>query len=456
MDMESDATVNRQAIETYVAGIMYKNHHVIVPHLALREQVYLYREPDNDYDPNAVRIEKQNKGRFGYIPKKLAEYVAPYMDATREDIVATVTEIISNTQGTKFKVKISFQLPETCVVPPATFLFQDIEFHYEEDYLGNYVMVNSSEPTFDEIKSKFEADGMFFIASGLCYRPAINGHQYPFYVRFDRTSGVTEEKVDLFFSQRFGIMSDAERARQIEITIKQYESELSDLNNKLKKANEAAQTYKGLAKEYDGDAKRNEQEILVLKDEIKQHEKNLKNIEDEKRKLKYKHESTVSSLGNIPSLRADDISDTVAQALRNVASDHLPLSDSLKIISTIFPDRIEILKTAWKSAEELRDFRDRRRAFELLWKLATEYWTMCARGRGMDARSVFDEAYSRESETVENNKRARRLRTFSYDGKQIEMMKHLKIGTTLRIHFEWDAENRKIIVGHCGVHLPGK
>jgi hypothetical protein len=42
------------------------------------------------------------------------------------------------------------------------------------------------------------------------------------------------------------------------------------------------------------------------------------------------------------------------------------------------------------------------------------------------------------------------------------MMKHLKIGVkdsvaeTLRIHFEWDDGDRKIIIGHCGSHLDHK
>jgi hypothetical protein len=44
-------------------------------------------------------------------------------------------------------------------------------------------------------------------------------------------------------------------------------------------------------------------------------------------------------------------------------------------------------------------------------------------------------------------------------GKQIEMLKHLRIGVkdsaaeTLRIHFHWDAKDQRIVIGHCGKHL---
>ncbi len=39
------------------------------------------------------------------------------------------------------------------------------------------------------------------------------------------------------------------------------------------------------------------------------------------------------------------------------------------------------------------------------------------------------------------------------------MTNHLKIGVkpsdaeTLRIHFDWDAEKKMIVIGHCGKHL---
>jgi hypothetical protein len=59
-----------------------------------------------------------------------------------------------------------------------------------------------------------------------------------------------------------------------------------------------------------------------------------------------------------------------------------------------------------------------------------------------------------ESDTVSNNKRGRKLRTFVYNGQPVEMLPHLKIGVkdseyeTLRIHFMWDADARVIVIGH--------
>jgi hypothetical protein len=50
------------------------------------------------------------------------------------------------------------------------------------------------------------------------------------------------------------------------------------------------------------------------------------------------------------------------------------------------------------------------------------------------------------SETVMANQTMRRLRTFAYEGEQVEMFRHLKIGIeayvakTIRVHFHWNSE----------------
>ena len=72
--------------------------------------------------------------------------------------------------------------------------------------------------------------------------------------------------------------------------------------------------------------------------------------------------------------------------------------------------------------------------FDLLWLLAG-----AARQRKLDgapdmvAGRVFGvKSYApRESQTIERNPQARRARSFSYDGKTIEMWQHLKIGAKI-------------------------
>ena len=133
----------------------------------------------------------------------------------------------------------------------------------------------------------------------------------------------------------------------------------------------------------------------------------------------------------------------------------------LEIFAHVFANSFNIQKSAYNSAGKLKNFQDTEKLFDLLWKLATKFQEAKLEGKSdKDAAEIFDKSYaSNESETTRNNPKARRERTFSYKGKKVKVWQHLKIGikestnTTLRIHFIWDSECRKVIIFHCGKHL---
>jgi len=135
------------------------------------------------------------------------------------------------------------------------------------------------------------------------------------------------------------------------------------------------------------------------------------------------------------------------------------LESSLSIIASVFPDRIVVLQSAIESARDSSIFSHKKRAFDLLWRLSTTYYTALSSGESdSSAKKCFGDRYAaKEKETI--SKAGRERRTFEYVGQQIEMMRHLKIGTadnkadTLRVHFEWLAAQGKIVIGHCGGHL---
>lgn len=134
----------------------------------------------------------------------------------------------------------------------------------------------------------------------------------------------------------------------------------------------------------------------------------------------------------------------------------------LYVLESVFPDRIEILESAWKSARESEKFRHTNKLADLLLRLATNYYEKISTGPESEARKVFgpNEFSAQESKSVRNNDELSRKRTFNYKGNLIKMFRHLKIGVadsvvdTIRVHFHWDSENNKIVIGYCGPHLP--
>lgn len=186
-------------------------------------------------------------------------------------------------------------------------------------------------------------------------------------------------------------------------------------------------------------------------------------VDDENRQLHYQVENLELSLSHVSRTAITEIPEYIKDVTDSISKYTTP-KESLFLVSKLFPDRLVVLDSAWDSADESEDFQDKKPVFKLLWKLSTDYWEARADGKSdTEARKVFgrDEFSSNEGESG-SKKVTQESRTFFYKGKHIEMMKHLKHGykrsdaKTIRIHFEWDFEDKKIVIGHCGPHLPLK
>jgi len=152
----------------------------------------------------------------------------------------------------------------------------------------------------------------------------------------------------------------------------------------------------------------------------------------------------------------------VIDSFRSLVKGNPTPGGCLHLISHFFSDAVVVSDTPWKSAEKSASFRHGDKALRLLVALATDYRNALLAGKGDSlARKYFGDAYAaKESETVEHNKRAKEARTFTYKGVEVEASKHLRIGTkdsvseTLRVYFHWDADDKNIVIFHCGQHPP--
>ena len=147
--------------------------------------------------------------------------------------------------------------------------------------------------------------------------------------------------------------------------------------------------------------------------------------------------------------------------LEVVLKEQLSPLDCLELIEQVYANRCTVLDSARSSARKMTRFIHGRDLLDLLRRLVTTYRDELAAGGDTKARGVFgkSEYAAKESETVMDNKVMRRQRTFEYDGTPVEMFRHLKIGVeddptrTIRVHFHWDGDREKIVIGYCGEHL---
>jgi hypothetical protein len=151
--------------------------------------------------------------------------------------------------------------------------------------------------------------------------------------------------------------------------------------------------------------------------------------------------------------------DPIHDLLNQVVAAKLTPAESLRTIDQLLTNHVAILPSAYKSAKESENFRDRKGCFNLLWRLATDYRAALLTGSGdAEARKVFsyNEFASNDGEAEARSKSQLR---FEYNGRILQFSKHLKLGfkksnaETIRIYFDYDALEQKIIIAYCGPHL---
>ncbi len=155
-----------------------------------------------------------------------------------------------------------------------------------------------------------------------------------------------------------------------------------------------------------------------------------------------------------------------AQAVRGELFDALDLPQtvaaSLDLTARVWPDRLVVALEARKSAQTFSDG-DAAEAWAALRDAATILYGLIFSDESTDDKNRFKER-SRfevalgESPQTDANAQLMRLRQLSFEGKMLDMQAHVKgktrNGRALRIHFAIDHERERLIIGHCGNHLP--
>ena len=191
---------------------------------------------------------------------------------------------------------------------------------------------------------------------------------------------------------------------------------------------------------------------------ILEYEDRIQDMEKEARSKSYRN----SQRSDVQGVQNED-KDVFTHLINIVTNPKGPSpEDCLRIISEMYPEKIIVLPTGIESSQQVASFSQGMRLLHMLNRLVTEYLPKFLDGGDTLARTTFtnNEFAARESDTVVNSKHYRAYRKFSFESSEIEMLKHLKVGvadnpkSTIRVHFEVDQINKRLLIGHCGIHLP--
>ncbi len=136
-------------------------------------------------------------------------------------------------------------------------------------------------------------------------------------------------------------------------------------------------------------------------------------------------------------------------------------SDIAQFVSEAYKDRLRFLPPALRDTKK-SVFEGLEQFAQALWTLATFYWGMkTGSGPTLDrfTEALADHSIRYESHISEvTSGRYGREYKRRYKDKKADLNEHLKLGTsrdprfTMRIHFQWDEEERLVVINYCGWH----
>lgn len=221
------------------------------------------------------------------------------------------------------------------------------------------------------------------------------------------------------------------------------------------------QVYEELLAEAGEQLDKKDSELAELRDDLDLAEANFAKASAEVEALKHALDGATSNTDFDIKAIASSIT-PIRELFEAAWSKQISLEQVLQLISTIYPERVTVLPSAYSSARESdrAGFSEGEKALELLMRLGTQYWDCLVEGKGdQNARSIFGKNGFAAKEAESLSAAGRGRRTFTYRGADVFMERHLKLGVkdsaaeTLRVHFEWFADRQELVVGHCGKHL---
>jgi hypothetical protein len=477
--------------------------------IAIGDPLTLQHEPDNQWDPNAVKVFWQQQW-IGYIPKDMAALIAAEVPEARDGLEAVVTGLTTTTLRDAFRLQIAIPIPRASRRLRELGVSGSVAWDFDRTSGSDKLrlVISCSEGAFRELQ---ELLGAAFDVSkcGYSYYPAQDGRHYPWYLSLTDASGKAPQKseeVEQLIRSHFGVPSESTRVRERQERLQALETKQEEISQRLEtsraeqrrlqrdydtskaalerraekalaEGEQAIELAQSLEVELRQALDLKEQELQLALAEINTLSDQCAQLSNELEvntlELDYlRQQSPAGAPGEIgvPWSRPEEqgaereFSQRLLDSLRRLAgADRFQPRRCLALVSEeLCPGHLLVLETAWRSADDARSFEYGDRLFDHLYLLATSFRDLKRAGAPdfTAGQQTFASNYApRESETVEKNRQARRERTFTYNGKTEVMWQHLKIGVkesparTLRIHFCWDAELGQVVIGHCGPHL---
>lgn len=148
-------------------------------------------------------------------------------------------------------------------------------------------------------------------------------------------------------------------------------------------------------------------------------------------------------------------------ALSSLSELPTTIPEMLEVIEKLHSGRVVFTEQAYRSAQA-STFDEPGTAWKCLWSIPEVLWPLVFEDESRDLIGGYANASGfqlalTETGPTKQDKELRALRRDIFDGCEIDITPHIKIGSRepkcLRVHFHIHRDKRVIVVGHCGDHL---
>jgi hypothetical protein len=110
----SNAWVKGRVINAKVVGVTFDGRQEVVARLQKGDRIWLEQEPNNPFDPKAIKVCRSNGEQIGYLSRQLAANISPYFRAYRYPVKGKVKLLTGSAwEDYSLGVVITFKLPKT-------------------------------------------------------------------------------------------------------------------------------------------------------------------------------------------------------------------------------------------------------------------------------------------------------------------------------------------------------
>ena len=497
-----------EILTTYMAFPLNAAQERMAEGMAIGDAVQLVHVTNNEYDANAIEVRWRDQW-IGFVPRYLAALLVAEVPELATGVEAVITELATTTERDAFRLQLSIPIEQASEAVRALAINADFSWDFErgrgDDKLR--LVVRCSEKSLRDL-CEVLAPVASISKRGYSWYPLPDGRSFPWYVSLSGLDGESlpqEDLIEAQIRQAFGVASESTLQAERERRFEQQSTRLAEISERLQESRLAEQKLQREVGKTRDELERRRSSSIRRREEREQQmnetERQLQKLEDElnealgdldvthqtKETLRLEKEqleiinaqlagelewrTKASQGGGVlirqgPALQladgeAESVLQRMVEVLRDGAARQTP-RQILELVDRVSPGCLVLLPTALKSADEASGFESSEKLFDQVWKLATDYRQLRLQG-GPDnlAKEVFGNKVwaARESDTTAQNAVGKAERTFDYKGQPLLMLQHLKIGVkdspnrTLRLHFEWDAEDGVVVIGHCGPHL---